>query len=168
MQNIWIRKHGYQKIRLYYETIRAYLSIKSFTNYYMYKKICIESKISNIRIIENAIDETTNEIGISKDCYGKILVSTLEAVNNAILHGNEGNPEKNVEIEINFENDELVITVRDEGIGFKPELVPDPTVPENIESVNGRGVFLMSHLADIIKYNSKGNAVTMIFKNILA
>jgi serine/threonine-protein kinase RsbW len=133
----------------------------------MYKKISIESKISNIRIIENAIDDATNEIGISKDCYGKILVSTLEAVNNAILHGNEANPEKLVEIEISFELDELVISVKDEGPGFNPELVPDPTTPENIESVNGRGVFLMSHLADVIKYNNKGNAVTLIFKNIL-
>jgi serine/threonine-protein kinase RsbW len=133
----------------------------------MYKKISIESKISNIRIIENAIDDATNEIGISKDCYGKILVSTLEAVNNAILHGNEENPEKRVEIEISFELDELVITVTDEGNGFKPEQVPDPTTPDNIESVNGRGVFLMSHLADIIRYNKRGNAVTMIFKNII-
>lgn len=133
----------------------------------MYKKISIESKISNIRIIENAIDDATNEIGISKDCYGKILVSTLEAVNNAILHGNEANPEKKVDIEISFELEELMIIVTDEGPGFNPELVPDPTTPENIESVNGRGVFLMSHLADIIKYNDRGNEVTLIFKNII-
>ena len=61
----------------------------------MYKKIRIESQVANLRIVENAIDETTSVIGISQDNYGKILVSAMEAVNNAILHGNKSNPEKN-------------------------------------------------------------------------
>jgi len=135
---------------------------------FMYKKIKIESRVNNLRIVENAIDEVTNEIGISQDNYGKILVSTLEAVNNAILHGNQSNPEKIVYIKITFKSNELKIQVTDEGTGFKPEKVPDPTIPENIEELNGRGVFLMSHLADKIKYNKKGNTVTMIFKNIIS
>ena len=107
-------------------------------------------------------------MGISQDNYGKILVSALEAVNNAILHGNHSNPEKFVEIEIEFTNKELKIRVKDEGTGFKPEEVPDPTIPENIEALNGRGVFLMSRLADKIKYSKKGNIVTMSFKNIIS
>jgi serine/threonine-protein kinase RsbW len=134
----------------------------------MYKKLRIESKIVNIRLVENVIDEISNEIGISKDNYGKVLVSTLEAVNNAILHGNKSNPGKFVQIEIRWNLNELVIKVSDEGKGFKPDKVADPTKPDNIESVNGRGVFLMSHLADIIKYNRKGNTVTMSFKNIIS
>lgn len=133
----------------------------------MYKRIKIKSQVKSLRIVENAIEEVTNEIGIAQDNYGKILVSTLEAVNNAILHGNQSLAEKTVEIEISFKNNELKIKVTDEGIGFIPEMVPDPTVPENIESLNGRGVFLMSRLADEIKYSKKGNTVTMIFKNIL-
>ena len=130
-------------------------------------KIKIESKVSNLRIVENAIDEATNEIGISRDNYGKILVSTLEAVNNAILHGNQSNPDKIVEVEIVFKGNELKIIVSDEGLGFRPDEVPDPTVAENIEALNGRGVYLISRLADKIKYSKKGNTVTMIFKNIL-
>jgi len=133
----------------------------------MYKRIKIESRITNIRIVENAIDSTTSEIGISADNYGKILVSTLEAVNNAILHGNNSDPGKIVEILISFKNSELSITVKDEGLGFKPEKVPDPTIPENIESINGRGVFLMSRLADKLTFNKRGNTVKMIFKNVL-
>jgi serine/threonine-protein kinase RsbW len=132
----------------------------------MYKSIKIESNIDNLRIVEKAIDEATNEIGISQDNYGKILVSTLEAVNNAILHGNKSNPEKMVDIEIAFKTNVLKITVKDEGKGFKPEEVPDPTLPENIEELNGRGVYLMSRLSDKLKYSKKGNAVTMIFKNL--
>jgi serine/threonine-protein kinase RsbW len=134
----------------------------------MFKKIKIESKIVNIRLVENVIDEISNEIGISKDSYGKVLVSTLEAVNNAILHGNKSDPEKFVNIEISWKLNELIIKVADEGSGFKPHKIPDPTIQDNIESVNGRGVFLMSHLTDNLKYNRKGNSVTMIFKNIIS
>ena len=134
----------------------------------MFRKIKIESRINNLRIVEKAIDEATSEVGISQDNYGKILVSTLEAVNNAILHGNNSNPEKFVEIEINFNSNELKIKVTDEGSGFRPEEVPDPTIPENVEMVNGRGVFIMSRLADKIRYSKKGNKVTMTFKNVKA
>jgi len=134
----------------------------------MYKQIKIESRIINVRLVENVIDEISNEIGISKDSYGKVLVSTLEAVNNAILHGNKSDPGKFVNIEISWKMNELKIKVTDEGSGFKPEKVPDPTIPDNIESVNGRGVFLMSHLTDELKYNKKGNTVTMSFKNIIS
>jgi serine/threonine-protein kinase RsbW len=134
----------------------------------MYKKIRIESKVGNLRVVENAIDETTATIGISQDNYGKILVCAMEAVNNAILHGNKSDPEKIVDIELSVEMNELQIKVTDEGSGFRPEKVPDPTTPENIEELNGRGIYLMSHLADKIEYSKKGNSVTMTFKEILS
>ncbi len=118
------------------------------------------------RIVENAIDEVTSTIGISQDNYGKIMVSVMEAVNNAILHGNKSDPDKYVNIDISLNRNILKIKVKDEGDGFKPADVPDPTTPENIESLNGRGVYLISHLADEIVYSKKGNSVTMTFKNI--
>ena len=134
----------------------------------MYKKIRIESEVENLRVVENAIDEATAVIGISQDYYGKILVSAMEAVNNAILHGNRSVPEKIVDIEIEYKSNKLQIRVTDEGQGFRPETVPDPTTPENIEALSGRGIYLMSHLADKIEYNDRGNSVTMTFKNILS
>jgi serine/threonine-protein kinase RsbW len=134
----------------------------------MYKKIRIESNVESLRIVEKAIDETTALVGISQESYGKILVSAMEAVNNAILHGNRSNPAKMVDIELRLEKNELLISVTDEGPGFRPETVPDPTTPENIEALNGRGIYLMSHLADKIEYTKKGNSVTMTFKNILS
>jgi serine/threonine-protein kinase RsbW len=134
----------------------------------MYKKITIKSTVENLRVVEKAIDEATAEIGISQDNYGKILVSAMEAVNNAILHGNKSNPEKMVDIEIDQNDSYLQITVTDEGRGFNPETVPDPTTPENIEELNGRGIYLMTHLADKIEYSKRGNSVKMIFNNILS
>lgn len=133
----------------------------------MYKRLKIESRTNSLRMVEKVIDEVTSEIGISQDNYGKILVSTMEGVNNAILHGNKSEPDKLVDIEFTYKGKELTIKISDEGEGFIPGNVPDPTTPENIEELNGRGVFLMSRLADKIKYSKKGNAVTMTFKNIV-
>ncbi|HLN20763.1 MAG TPA: ATP-binding protein [Bacteroidales bacterium] len=134
----------------------------------MYKKLEIESRIDCLGLVEKIIDEVTNELGISKDCYGKILVSTMEGVNNAITHGNKSDPEKTVHIEIKYSKNQLKIIISDEGEGFRPEEVPDPTMPKNLEELNGRGVFLMSKLADQIKFTRNGTCVTMTFKNILA
>jgi serine/threonine-protein kinase RsbW len=133
----------------------------------MHRKLQIESRINSLRLVEKMVDEVTSEIGISQDNYGKILVSTMEGVNNAILHGNKSEPDKLVDIEFLYTGRQLKIKISDEGEGFKPQEVPDPTIPENLEELNGRGVFLMSKLADKIKYSKKGNSVTMTFKNIV-
>ena len=132
----------------------------------MHRRLEIESSVNNLRIVENAIDEIMKEIGISEENYGKILVSTLEAVNNAIMHGNNSDCNKKVNIEIAYKKKKLKIKITDEGKGFVPALIPDPTMPQNLEALNGRGIFLMSRLADEIKYSKRGNAVTMVFKNV--
>ena len=134
----------------------------------MIRRLRIESKLSNLGIVENAVDTITRDAGINKENYGKILVSVMEAVNNAIIHGNKSDEKKFVDIEIMLENSSMSVTVEDQGQGFKPTDVPDPTEPENIEKVNGRGVYLMRRLADEIKFNKKGNSVTMTFKHIIS
>ena len=118
----------------------------------MLKRIRIESKLSNLRIVENAVDEITSEIGISYSSYGKILISLLEAVNNAIIHGNRSSPEKIVFISIDYRKPRLKIKIQDEGEGFTPDSVPDPTIPENIEEVNGRGVFIIARTPGIVAH----------------
>ena len=132
----------------------------------MLRKLRIKSKVANIRAVENEIDNITGDEGINQENYGKILIATLEAVNNAILHGNKSDKNKHVDIEILLNENKMVITVTDEGRGFKPREVPDPTKPENIEAMNGRGIFLMKKLADEIQFNKKGNSVKLTFKNI--
>jgi serine/threonine-protein kinase RsbW len=132
----------------------------------MYKRLQIGSSINNLGVVENAIDEVMNAIGITQENYGKILVSTLEAVNNAIMHGNKSDVDKIVDVVISYTKEKLRIKITDEGEGFIPEEVPDPTIPQNLEVLNGRGIFLMSKLADEVKYSKKGNAVTMMFKNL--
>lgn len=129
-------------------------------------RIRIESRLTNLAVVEKAIDTFTKDTSISRDSYGKILVSVMEAVNNAIIHGNKSDQTKFVEIELKMTNGSLTVVVQDEGAGFKHIDVPDPTQPENILKTSGRGVFLMKKLADEIEFNKKGNCVIMTFKNI--
>ena len=134
----------------------------------MYKKIRIESRVANLRVVENAIDETTATIGISRIIMEKfwfllwkLLIMQFYMEINLILR-------KLLILKLTLKVMSLNIKVTDEGPGFRPEKVPDPTTPENIEELNGRGIYLMSHLADKIEYSKKGNSVTMTFKNIMS
>jgi serine/threonine-protein kinase RsbW len=128
--------------------------------------LTIESSTANLRKVEDFLEEISYEAGISREAFGKVLVSVMEAVNNSIIHGNGGDPSKKVNIRFTRDNDTLSVTITDEGGGFVPDEVPDPTSPENIENLRGRGVFLMRRLADIIEYSPSGNSVKMSFIRI--
>ena len=130
----------------------------------MERTISIPSKIDNLRKIEKVIDEISAEFKIGEDQYGNILIAALEAANNAILHGNKLDEKKNVNITFNIEEQMLKIKVEDQGIGFDYKNIPDPTAPENIENVNGRGIFLMEKLSDKIEFYNEGAIVQLEFK----
>ncbi len=132
----------------------------------MIRELSIKSEVNNLRKVEKVIDEVSIKAGINKTNYGKIMVSTMEAVNNAVAHGNKYDKEKEVIITIDFKRENLKVTVEDQGSGFNYNNLPDPTAPENIEKLTGRGIFLMRKLADDVTFNDLGNKVTLIFKNI--
>ncbi len=129
----------------------------------MQSKLTIESDFDNLRLVEEFIESVSGEIAIPDEAYGKVLVSVMEAVNNAIKHGNKGDNLKMVEVTLQHGDGLFVATVTDEGDGFRPGSVPDPTRPQNIEKISGRGVFIMRSLSDKIEFNCKGNSVTMTF-----
>jgi len=129
----------------------------------MKKTLKIVSKIENLRKVEKLVDELSTEYNISADVYGNILIAALEAANNAILHGNKLDESKNVEITVEIDEQKLRIVIDDEGNGFDYKNVPDPTSPENIENVNGRGIFLMEKLSDKIEFKRNGATVELEF-----
>ena len=130
----------------------------------MEKSLNITSKIDNLRVVEKLIDEISSECNLSSEIYGNILIATLEATNNAIMHGNKLDEGKLVNINCRFQDDELKISVKDQGKGFDYKNIPDPTAPENIENINGRGVFLMEKLSDSIDFYENGSIVELTFK----
>ena len=101
----------------------------------MEKSILIESKIENINKIEKIIDEVSEEANINSEVYGKILIATIEAVNNSIVHGNSQDNSKNVKVDFKVTENYISIFIEDEGTGFNFYNVPDPTTPENIENI---------------------------------
>ncbi|MGQ0828165.1 MAG: ATP-binding protein [Bacteroidota bacterium] len=128
------------------------------------QKIRITSKAENIILVERMIEDVCDLFNITEDYYGNILVAITEAVNNAIYHGNQANPNKNIDILFKSFPDRVSFTVKDEGPGFNYNSLPDPTNPENIEKPNGRGVFLMRNLADRVSFEDNGSTVILDFK----
>jgi serine/threonine-protein kinase RsbW len=128
------------------------------------ESITINSDIEKLRVVETLVDTLSKKLGIPDEVYGKILISTVEAVNNAILHGNKGDASKMVTVNFTADGNMFDVTVTDEGEGFKYNSLPDPTDPANIENLHGRGVFIMRSLADAIEYNDAGNEVKMHFR----
>ncbi|HQJ47383.1 MAG TPA: ATP-binding protein, partial [Ignavibacteriaceae bacterium] len=82
-----------------------------------------------------------------------LLLSVTEATTNAIIHGNKNNKLKLVRISVYVENSTLTIKIKDEGKGFDPKIVPDPTDPENLLKDSGRGLYLMRIYMDGLSYN---------------
>jgi serine/threonine-protein kinase RsbW len=130
----------------------------------MRKDLNISSEMGSLRLVEKAIDEISLELDMSDEVYGNVLVATMEATNNAIIHGNNSDPSKLVKIEIQCLEKELKVHIEDQGNGFDHMNVPDPTAPENLEKINGRGIFLMERLSDEILYLADGRIVELKFK----
>lgn len=122
------------------------------------------SKADNIVIAEKLVDDVCKKFSVDEDFYGNILIAVTEAVNNAINHGNRQNPDKKVQLDFVERADRLSFSIQDEGEGFDHNALPDPTDPENLEKISGRGVFLMKHLADEVEFSENGTRVEMIFK----
>ena len=97
-----------------------------------------------------------------RDLRDKIPVTVDEAVTNAIKHGNKFQEDKKVTIDVSMNTDRIKIVVADEGEGFDVSKVPDPTDPTNYLKASGRGILFMRIGMDDIRYNAKGNMLTLI------
>ncbi len=123
---------------------------------------------NDIRSIEHAVEYVTRHC--SSCCeYARRLnlnfrVGLTEALSNAMLYGNNSDPEKRVRVEVTIKLDEVSVIVTDQGVGFDPESVPDPTLPDNISKTGGRGIFLMKALMDEVQFNERGNSVTLVLR----
>lgn len=127
------------------------------------EKLHITSSSDNIRLVERLVEDVCEVFNVNEDSYGNILIAVTEAVNNAMYHGNQGNPEKQIQIGFESGHKNIRFSVADEGAGFDHASLPDPTDPLNIDKPNGRGVFLMKNLADKVEFNNNGQEVLLTF-----
>lgn len=126
-------------------------------------KIQIPSVPENIRVVESFIDNAKDKFHINDDMYGNIMIAVTESVNNAIIHGNKSDAKKLVHLTLSCEEKTLRFNIEDEGTGFDYNNVPDPTAPENIEKIGGRGIFLMKQLSDEVSFSEDGKEVELVF-----
>lgn len=128
--------------------------------------LTITSESGNIPKVENFIENLFNEFKLPKKLRGKITQSIIEAVNNAILHGNKQNPQKMVQLDAIKSYRKIIIMIEDEGEGFDCKNFPDPTIPNNPAKTAGRGLYLMRTLTDGLVFAKNGAKVVMIFSII--
>jgi serine/threonine-protein kinase RsbW len=113
----------------------------------------IESTPNNLITVEEFVNYFSVELGLDQEKINGLLLAVTEATTNAIIHGNKNNKLKIVRIYVFVDGPNITIKIKDEGKGFDPSIVPDPTDPENLLKDSGRGLYLMRVYMDGLTYN---------------
>jgi len=117
--------------------------------------------------VERVVEAARHLAGLDRDAAFRVRVALGEAVANAVLYGTGEDRDRLVRIELATSADELRVRVGDEGSGFDPGAVPDPTARSGLERNRGRGLLLMRTLSDEVRFNEVGNEVTLVFRGAL-
>ncbi len=126
------------------------------------REIVMPSEVSAVEQAEDLVLSALTKQGWGEEDLFSIRLALEEAITNAIKHGNKLDGSKKVIVRFGSDSTKLMIQVEDEGTGFDPTSVPDPTAQENLERESGRGLLLMRYYMDDLEYNPKGNCVTMV------
>ena len=128
----------------------------------MVKSLVIASEFEAVRTAEEAVLKEAAHHGFRKGLLFAIKLAMEEGLNNAIRHGNGLDPRKMVHLDYEIDPDRVVIEIRDQGKGFDPQDVPDPTADENLEKPTGRGIMLMRAYMDEVSFSRDGRHLRMI------
>lgn len=124
-------------------------------------EVWIPSETAAGQAVQERIVQRLEELNFPpRDVFG-LRLSLEEALVNAIKHGNGMDPTKSVRVSCHIDERLVRIEIEDEGPGFKPEDVPDPTAEENLERPCGRGIMLMKAFLSRVEYVGRGNLVIL-------
>lgn len=126
--------------------------------------IQIPSTLKHIQQVEDHILHLKKELKINDCLYGNMHLAVIEAVTNAIIHGNQMDESKTVILKCVPEQKTITFIIKDQGEGFDVDSIPNPTLPENREKLGGRGVFLIKYLADKVSFENNGALLKMTFQ----
>lgn len=126
------------------------------------KHLRIASRPCEAERIHKAVLPELARHGYTAEAQFAVRLALDEALANAISHGNHQDPAKQVTVDCTIDDEEAVLSVEDEGRGFDPRQVPDPTLDENLEKPHGRGIMLMRAYMSRVSFNKAGNCVTMV------
>jgi len=142
----------------------AILSDQMTTNTTLNATLALTSRFENIEVAERALLDLCRRAGWPSDEDYWLVTALREAVANAVRHGNRQDPKRLVRLEYTVHDATVRIRVEDEGTGFDPDAVPNPTDPENLLRPNGRGIFYMRQFMSSVEFHSTpsgGTAVLM-------
>jgi len=124
----------------------------------------LNSTMESVGEVEAAADQLATEAGLDEDQRFHIGIAVREAAINAVLHGNEYDPARKIDVALENTGKDLVFVIADEGHGFNPEDVPDPLAAENLLRGTGRGIFLIRSLMDEVHFRQlhPGTELTLI------
>jgi len=115
-------------------------------------ELSLPSRIDTVATAAAAVAEFLTRSGITEDAAFGIDMAVREAVTNAVIHGNHEDKNKTVDVTLKSSPDAVEISVHDQGAGFNPKEVPDPTAEENILKASGRGIFFMRSFMDEVDW----------------
>jgi serine/threonine-protein kinase RsbW len=120
--------------------------------------------MESVSEVEAAADKLAGEAGLDEDERFHVTMAVREAAVNAVLHGNDYDPAKHIDVGLENTGKDLVFTIADEGKGFNPETLPDPLEPENLLRTTGRGIFLIRSLMDEVHFRElhPGTELTLV------
>lgn len=127
----------------------------------------LDSTLESVNQAEETALKFAAESGFSEDEAQRISMAVREGVVNAVLHGNQYDPNKKVRISFEVNGTSLVVRIADEGVGLDVDNVPDPLAPENLLKTSGRGIFLIRAFMDDVQFKklNPGTEITLI-KNV--
>lgn len=124
--------------------------------------LLLPSDTAETRRVQDQIAEQLAAHAVAEQDIFSIRLALEEALVNAVKHGNQMDRSKKVRIRYRIQRDRFEAEVSDEGGGFDPTDVPDPTAVENLERPCGRGLMLMRYYMNQVEYNDRGNSVRMV------
>lgn len=127
------------------------------------KTLVLNSSFEEMERLQPYVEELQKWADFGNDDFNRIMLALSEAVNNAIIHGNNQDPDKKVYINVSLEDRSLTLSVRDEGEGFDPASIPDPLKEENLLKEGGRGIYLIKQYADDVRFSEEGRKVVITF-----
>ncbi len=127
----------------------------------MKQKTSIANDSNLLKEVSKDLISALKDKEVVEEIIFDIHVAFEEALRNAMIHGNKNDPDKEVSVEIELSDDAVTICIEDEGEGFDPDKLPDPTFGENLLKESGRGVYLMRHLMDEVEHENDGRKVVM-------
>lgn len=130
--------------------------------------LVLASRFENIEVAERALHDLCATAGCDGDQLYWVVTALREAMANAVRHGNRLQPERKVHVDLTVDPDAVTIRIDDEGEGFDPSRIPDPTQPENLLRPSGRGIFYMQQFMNRVQFSRApgGGTSVLMVKNL--